>query len=92
MAQITLPQGIASISGKIGNIVFYFRSGKQYARRLDKRLISTEALSKRCREIIEPLSGVIAPPSRCYHRRKPCQTRRGQIINLNLNPSHVSRE
>lgn len=62
MAQITLPQGIASISGKIGNIVFYFRNGKQYARRLDKRLISTEALSKRCREIIEPLSGVIAPP------------------------------
>lgn len=61
MAQITLPQGIASISGKIGNIVFYFCNGKQYARRLDKRLISTEALSKRCREIIEPLSGVLNP-------------------------------
>lgn len=36
MAQITLPQGIASISGKIGNIVFYFRNGKQYARRINK--------------------------------------------------------
>lgn len=36
--QVQLPYGIASISGKIGNTVFYNRSGKQYARRLNKSL------------------------------------------------------
>ena len=36
--QVQLPYGIASISGKIGNTVFYFRNGKQFARRLNKSL------------------------------------------------------
>ena len=61
MATIQLPFGITSISGKVGNVVFYYRNGKQYARRLDKRTTSTEAFSNQCRSIIEPLSGVISP-------------------------------
>lgn len=56
MAQITLPKGIASISGKVGNIVFYFRNGKQYARRLDKTSSDAAALSDESRSIIESLS------------------------------------
>jgi hypothetical protein len=36
--QVQLPFGIASISGKIGNTVFYYRNGKQFARRLNKTL------------------------------------------------------
>ena len=36
MATIQLPYEIASISGKIGNVVFYHQNGKQYARRLSK--------------------------------------------------------
>ena len=36
MATIQLPHGIASISGKLGNVVFYHHNGKQYARRLNK--------------------------------------------------------
>ena len=36
--QVQLPYGIASISGKIGNTVFYYRHGKQYARRLSRTL------------------------------------------------------
>ena len=59
MAQISLPQGIASISGKVGNVVFYSRNGKQYARRLNRHTVSTEALSDECRTITEALSGVI---------------------------------
>ncbi len=34
--QVQLPYGIASISGKIGNTVFYYRNGKQFARRLNR--------------------------------------------------------
>lgn len=68
MAQISLPQGIASISGKVGNVVFYSRNGKQYARRLDKTASDAAALSDECRTITEALSGVITsthslPPS-----------------------------
>ena len=29
--------GIASISGKMGNCIFYTRNGKQYVRRADKK-------------------------------------------------------
>ena len=34
---VDLPFGVKAISGKIGNIVFYNRNGKQYARRLNKK-------------------------------------------------------
>ena len=57
--RLQLPFGIASISGKVGNVVFYSRNGKQYARRLNRHTASVEALSSECRAIIEPLSGVI---------------------------------
>ena len=57
--RLQLPFGIASISGKVGNVVFYSRNGKQYARRLNRHTVSTEALSSECRAIIDPLSGVI---------------------------------
>ena len=66
---LQLPFGIASISGKVGNVVFYSRNGKQYARRLNRHTVSTEALSSECRTITEALSGVITsthslpPPS-----------------------------
>ena len=56
---LQLPFGIASISGKIGNVVFYSRNGKQYARRLNRHTVSTEALSSECRAILDPFSGVI---------------------------------
>ena len=59
---LQLPFGIASISGKIGNVVFYSRNGKQYARRLNRHTVSTEALSSECRAILDPLSGVITSP------------------------------
>ena len=57
--RLQLPFGIASISGKVGNVVFYSRNGKQYARRLNRHTVSTEALSSECRAILDPLSGVI---------------------------------
>ena len=59
---LQLPFGIASISGKVGNVVFYSRNGKQYARRLNRNTASTEALSSECRAILDPLSGVITSP------------------------------
>ena len=55
---LQLPFGIASISGKVGNVVFYSRNGKQYARRLNRHTASLEALSSECRAILDPLSGV----------------------------------
>ena len=60
--RLQLPFGIASISGKVGNVVFYSRNGKQYARRLNRHTASVEALSSECRAIIELLSGVITSP------------------------------
>ena len=36
----------------------YNRKGKQYACRLNRHTVSTEALSSECRAILEPLSGV----------------------------------
>ncbi len=60
--RLQLPFGIASISGKVGNVVFYSRNGKQYARRLNRHTVSTEALSSECRAILDPLSGVITSP------------------------------
>lgn len=38
MAQVSLVKGlgIASISGKLGNCIFYTRNGKQYVKRADK--------------------------------------------------------
>jgi len=38
MAQVNLVKGlgIASISGKMGNCIFYTRNGKQYVKRADK--------------------------------------------------------
>ena len=60
--RLQLPFGIASISGKIGNVVFYSRNGKQYARRLNRHTVSAEALSSECRAILDPLSGVITSP------------------------------
>ena len=56
MARISLPHGIASISGKVGNIVFYSYNGKQYARRLSKTSSDAAALSDESRSIIESLS------------------------------------
>ena len=56
---LQLPFGIASISGKVGDVVFYSRNGKQYARRLFRHTVSSEALSSECRAILDPLSGVI---------------------------------
>lgn len=35
---VVLPFGVKAIKGKIGNVVFYNRNGKQYARRLNKSL------------------------------------------------------
>ena len=67
MATIQLPYGIASISGKIGNVVFYHQNGKQYARRLNKRTTSPESFSQECRAILEPLSGVLNPNKRGSH-------------------------
>lgn len=61
MATIQLPHGIASISGKLGSVVFYHHNGKQYARRLNSRTTSPEAMSMECRTILEPLSGVLHP-------------------------------
>ena len=60
--RLQLPFGIASISGKVGNVVFYSRNGKQYARRLNRHTVSAEALSSECRAILDPLSGVITSP------------------------------
>ena len=54
--RLQLPFGIASISGKVGNVVFYSRNGKQYARRLNRHT------SSECRAILDPLSGVITSP------------------------------
>ena len=61
--RLQLPFGIASISGKVGNVVFYSRNGKQYARRLNRLTVSVEALSSECRAILDPLSGVITLPN-----------------------------
>ena len=38
MAEVRLNPalGISAISGKIGNLIFYTRNGKQYVRRADK--------------------------------------------------------
>ena len=70
---LQLPFGIASISGKIGTVVFYSRNGKQYARRLNRHTVSTEALSSECRAILDPLSGVITSP-RSPSPRSPAST------------------
>ena len=40
----------------------YNRKGKQYACRLNRHTVSTEALSSECRAILDPLSGVITSP------------------------------
>lgn len=61
MATIQLPHGIASISGKLGNVVFYRHNGKQYARRLNTHTTSPDSFSRECRAILEPLSGVLPP-------------------------------
>ena len=34
---VVLPFGVKAIKGKIGNVVFYNRNGKQYARRNNKQ-------------------------------------------------------
>ena len=34
---VVLPFGVKAIKGKIGNVVFYNRNGKQYARRNNKK-------------------------------------------------------
>ena len=70
---LQLPFGIASISGKVGNVVFYSRNGKQYARRLNRHTVSSEALSSECRAILDPLSGVITSP-RSPATRSPAST------------------
>ena len=70
---LQLPFGIASISDKVGNVVFYSRNGKQYARRLNRHTVSTEALSSECRAILDPLSGVITSP-RSPATRSPAST------------------
>jgi len=55
--QVQLPYGIASISGKIGNTVFYFRNGKQFARRLNRQTSPPLVPeSGECRSIIDALS------------------------------------
>ena len=74
--RLQLPFGIASISGKVGNVVFYSRNGKQYARRLNRHTVSTEALSSECRAILDPLSGVITSPrsSASASPRSPAST------------------
>ena len=55
--QVQLPYGIASISGKIGNTVFYFRNGKQFVRRLNRRTSPPlDTSSGECRTILEALS------------------------------------
>jgi len=55
--QVHLPYGIASISGKIGNTVFYYRNGKQFARRLNRHTSPPLTPdSNECRTILEALS------------------------------------
>ena len=51
MAEVKLDPalGIVSISGKLGNLIFYTRKGKQYVRRINKNNVSL-------RNIIGPLS------------------------------------
>jgi hypothetical protein len=55
--QVQLPFGIASISGKIGNTVFYYRNGKQFARRLNRNTSPPlNPASEECRSILDALS------------------------------------
>ena len=55
--QVQLPYGIASISGKIGNTVFYFRNGKQFARRLNRHTAPPlDADTGESRSILDALS------------------------------------
>ena len=56
MTQLKLPVGIASISGKIDNIVFYDRQGKQCARRLNRHSMQSDELSKQSRAILDAFS------------------------------------
>ena len=56
MTLLKLPAGIASISGKVDNIVFYYRQGKQCARRLNRHSMQSDELSKQSRAFIEALS------------------------------------
>ncbi len=53
--QFTKRSGIRSISGKIGNFIFYTRNGKQFVRRANKHI---ETSSREYREIIERLTRV----------------------------------
>ena len=55
MARVTLPNRIKSVSGKIGNIIFYTRNGKQFARRIRT---SVGPISDELRSILESLSAL----------------------------------
>ena len=55
MARVTLPNRIKSVSGKIGNIIFYTRKGKQFARRIRT---SVGPISDELRSILESLSAL----------------------------------
>ena len=55
MARVTLPNRIQSVSGKIGNIIFYTRNGKQFARRIRT---SVGPISDELRSILESLSAL----------------------------------
>ena len=55
MAQVILSKRIKSISGKLGNLIFYTRNGKQFVRRAST---AVGPLSDQYRSIIEPLSGL----------------------------------
>ena len=55
MSQVTLPNRIKCISGKIGNIIFYTRNGKQFARRVRT---SVGPISDELRSILESLSAL----------------------------------
>ena len=56
MAQITLPKGIASISGKIGNIVFRSIGGVQYAKRNHYAHLSDAEFRQECTATLNHLS------------------------------------
>ena len=52
MAEVKLPRQIASLSGRMGNYIYYVRNGKQYVRRVRK---DVGPLSDHYASIIEPL-------------------------------------
>ena len=55
MAHVILPNRIKCISGKIGNVIFYTRNGKQFARRVRT---SVGPISDQLRSILESLSAL----------------------------------